>query len=613
MTTAEHKPSTTIHDYGRAESHSPWPRVGYALVFVVVPLMLLALVLPPVRGKAADQKQDWVLGLAIGTAIASGVAYFVPSPLFPRRHGTLPLIVFGTAMLLIANILWNRSFLDYTRRPESPRNEVFRRAMRNFHAPVYGRYDNAIARSKDAAPPYSYRTLPWVMVASGVALGWFAWARRRPLERRWDAASFAILCGFTLAMIALFALCEPPRLPGQWAPQRFTLQLSGYSEFASDVPAFTGVRDTLATYVEKMPRLNWYGQHYPPGNLILLTIEKQLGVPGLTKAIVCLLTALTAVPLYLLAKELELDDIATTVTLLLFSITHGVLIYATLNTTSMVMFPGTMCLWLLVRALRRGDAAAMMLLGVFYTLYLFFSFSASILGVLMALTTLLGWWSGAFRLRNILLTGAVSLACLFATVFLLYLTTRFNLIACFITAVRGHQTQQGNEGFDSAMRWWLRSTGNIIAYALSIVPLSILAVAAVWRAWFAQPRTDAPQRDAALADETPADPHPAGPLDYARPATTRRWVALTPPGEERALTRALFTATVATVLVAGFSGLFYVETERIWIFLTPPFALAAGYELTRRAQREGPGLIYVVLFLVVAISCTQEFFFQHYR
>ncbi|MEA2735926.1 MAG: hypothetical protein QOE14_2377, partial [Humisphaera sp.] len=79
------------------------------------------------------------------------------------------------------------------------------------------------------------------------------------------------------------------------------------------------------------------------------------------------------------------------------------------------------------------------------------------------------------------------------------------------------------------------------------------------------------------------------------------------------LRRAFFTATLVTVLIAGFSGLFYVETERIWIFLTPAFALAAGFELRRRSTDEGRGVIYLALFLVLAISCTQEFFFQHYR
>jgi hypothetical protein len=569
MTATEHERSPTI-SYGRAEAPSPWPRVGVGLVVVLVPLMLLALLLPPLKGKGADRKQDWVLGLAIATAIASGVAYFVPTPLFPRKQSTLPLIVFGTAMLLIANVMWNRSFLHYTSHHTYVR-EVFRRAMRNFHAPVYGRYDNAIARSKEAAPPYSYATVPWVIVSSLVALGWFYWARRRPLEKRWDRGSFLILMAFQLALMFFFALCEPPSKPGR-APMRLTLQLSGYSEFASDIPSFTGVADTLRNYVGKMPSLNWYGQHYPPGNLILLTIEDQLGIPGMTKTIVCLLTVLTAWPLYRLAKELELDDVAASVTVLLFAMTTGVLIYATINTTSLVLFPATMCSWMLVRALKTGSMAAAALLGLCFTFYLFFSFSASILGVLMALTTVIGWWLGAFNVRNVIITGAVSLACVFACVALIYVTTRFNLIACFITAVRGHQAQQGNEGFDDLQRWWLRSTGNIIAYLLSIVPLCILAASAVAVWGFAKPQADG-QR----------------------------------------IARSFFIATLLTVLVAGFSGLFYVETERIWIFLTPAFALAAGYELRRRAEVEGRGIIYVVLFLVIAISCTQEFFFQHYR
>ena len=60
--------------------------------------------------------------------------------------------------------------------------------------------------------------------------------------------------------------------------------------------------------------------------------------------------------------------------------------------------------------------------------------------------------------------------------------------------------------------------------------------------------------------------------------------------------RSFFIATVATVLIAGFSGLFYVETERIWIFLTPAFALAAGYEAAPprgagRARTRLPGAV----------------------
>jgi hypothetical protein len=140
----------------------------------------------------------------------------------------------------------------------------------------------------------------------------------------------------------------------------------------------------------------------------------------------------------------------------------------------------------------------------------------------------------------------------------------FNLVACFFAAVHGHQTQQGNEGFDDAQRWMLRSTGNLIAYLVSIIPLSVLAIASA---------------------------------KSAKPQAA--W--------------ALVTALLITVAIAGFSGLFYIETERIWIFLTPAFALAAGWELSRRAQREGADLLTTVLLLTLLISCSQEWLFMHYR
>src|SRR3954471_2109114 len=101
MTTIEHERLKTQED-APSPPRALGQRVGIAIVIALVPLMLLILVLPPLKGKGADKKQDWALGLAIATAIASGVLYVVPTPLFPRKHSTLPLIVFGTTILLIA-------------------------------------------------------------------------------------------------------------------------------------------------------------------------------------------------------------------------------------------------------------------------------------------------------------------------------------------------------------------------------------------------------------------------------------------------------------------------------------------------------------------------------
>lgn len=541
------------------EPRPPLPqriRIGAAVVLCLVPLLLLALPLPPTSGKWAVQKTNWVLGAAIVTAVAAGAA------LVRNRRDTLALILLGTSILVMANWGWNTAFRQYYSN-HSYKREVFRKAMRNFYAPLYGKYDNALARRDPRTGRYSLATLPFAIGSLVIAAVWYGWARQRPLDRRWGTRSFAVLFSLQLLLIIFFALCEP------W-PKRLSLNISGYLEFKKDLPAFNGISDLLRNYVAKMPSLQWYGQHYPPGNLLLLAIERDLGIPGLTKSIVCLLTIFSALPLYGLARELSLDSIAASAAILLFAASTGVLVYCTINTTSLVLFPATTCLWMLLRGLRSGSVPAGMLLGLSFAVYLFFSFSASIVGILMAITTALALWRGRVTLTNVFRTGVSSLACLFAVIALLYMTTRFNLIACFITAVTGHQAQQGNEGFDDPARYLLRSTGNILAYLISVAPLAVLGVSAAWVGW----RNKAPQVGGVGA---------------------------------------LSLATLLTVLIAGFSGLFYVETERIWIFLTPCLALAAGAELSRRSAAEGQRVIYLVFLLILLISCSQEILFMHYR
>jgi hypothetical protein len=523
--------------------------VGVALAVIIVPLLLLALPLPPNSTWWWNHKKNVVAPVALAVALASLLTYLRPTPLFPRPRATLPLIVLGTSLLLLFATAWNTAFRRYAGSHDY-NVEVFRSVMRNPWSPIYGQYDNALARP---------RTLPFALLAVAVAAAWYAWVRKRPLDWRWDARSLLSLLALQLALIIAFALCEPRPI----GPAGYNLFRAGLAAFPSDAT----VGDILRDYVATMPTLDRYGQHYPPGNLTLLALERNLGMHGFAKAIVVLLMILSAVPLHRLARELQLDDVAVTATLLLYTATSGVLIFCTINTTSLLLFPATLCLWMLVRALKTGSLTAAVLLGLSFSVYVFFSFSATILGVLMALTAALGWRRGAFSARNVIRTGIVAVACVAACFGLLYLATRFSVIACFVAAVRGHEAQQGNRGFDDVERYLLRSTGNILAYALGAVPLSILALTATRGA------------------ESQAD----------------------------ARARPLILATPLTILIAGFSGLFYLETERIWIFLTPPLALAAGVELSRRARCEGAHVVLAVFLLVLVLSCAQEFFLTHYR
>ena len=62
-------------------------------MLVLIPLLLLALPLPPTKGKWAVHKKDWVFAGAVAIGALSLAAYLLPTPLFPRRKSTLPLLL----------------------------------------------------------------------------------------------------------------------------------------------------------------------------------------------------------------------------------------------------------------------------------------------------------------------------------------------------------------------------------------------------------------------------------------------------------------------------------------------------------------------------------------
>src|SRR5204863_8822069 len=123
---------------------------------------------------------------------------------------------------------------------------------------------------------------------------------------------WAILLVLHLALILSFGASESRE-------RALSSDFQGYHQFRLDMPAFPGgALDTLRHYRERMHELHWYGQHYPPGNLILLQIEDASGIANLTKWLVILLTIASTIPLYAPARELNLDREAVSCTLLLY-------------------------------------------------------------------------------------------------------------------------------------------------------------------------------------------------------------------------------------------------------------------------------------------------------
>ena len=446
---------------------------GCALGLIIPPLLVLW---PATIDNPAEQGR--LFWAAVLVFVAAVILYFVGTPLFVAKRSVIPLIVAGVAAVMVLQVVWNERFRELAGVQYRSRHEIFRPAFRTFYAPTYGR---SIAEKGGAD------MTRWSFACSAAALAvlWSCWAvaaaTARSLRTRWRWRSWAVLLGFQCLLILAFAASERPKGGGEEG--RFmSTRVGSYGTFRQDLASFKDVPDVLRTYTPKMPWLRWLGQHYPPGILILLRIEEVLGVPNLTKWLAVLMLVVATVPVHGLSLELGLDEAAAKAAALLFASTSGVLIYATVHATAMLVLPAGVCLWMLARALRTGRLWPGFVLGLAFDSYLFFSCSVSVLGLLMAIMVLAGLRNGSFVLRDVLKTVAVAGGTTVGLYAGVWLVSGFNMAACFAAAIEGHHRQQGGSQFTSPIAWMFRSTGNLIAYAVSVPMLLTLACGAAWSA-----------------------------------------------------------------------------------------------------------------------------------
>ena len=523
-----------------------------ALATLALPLLLL-------RGEPRAPASAWLawLGLAVG---AAGLwAWRRGGRWVGGRGSTSAALLAGAGLTVGAAAVWNRLYWGLLE-VQSLNREVFRRAMRTGFAPLYGQ----------PAPEAPWRALAPTALVVALAAAW-AW-RRTPA--RWGWRDWAALLVLQAGLIVAFAASEPALSPDTGRPtgaSRLTARAPGYGLFDADARAFASAPEMLRTYVERMPTLGWFGQHYPPGNLLLARLDDATGRrASLAFTVACVVAATPLV--WLLAASCGAGTLGRNAAAGLFALSTGVLVYPTLSPTAAVVLPAAACCWLAVRSVagapdRRAVAAAAAL-GATWAAFSFFSYSAAVFGLLLAAAVVVGTYEGVIDARRA--AASVALAALTATGLfaLAYLLTGFDALASLRLAVRLHHGQQMDGAFDSPARYLIRSTGNLLAYATSALPLTGLAGAAAWVA----------ARDGC-----------------------------------RSVADVLAKAVAVALLATAFSGSFFLETERIWLFLTPALASVAGAWVGRRAGVEAPGVGPFAVVLGLALAAASEVAFMHYR
>jgi len=136
---------------------------------------------------------------------------------------------------------------------------------------------------------------------------------------------------------------------------------------------------------------------------------------------------------------------------------------------------------------------------------------------------------------------------------------------CFTISVENNRNLMTANPFDDAARYFLRSSGNLIAFF--ILPN---ITAAILTAWFIKE------------------------LRHTR----------------NELMRCYAQSFFLTVLIFSFSGLYFLETERIWLFLTPSFAILASFWLKTLPLAYKAKIEQTMMVITILISFAIELSFR---
>jgi hypothetical protein len=313
----------------------------------------------------------------------------------------------------------------------------------------------------------------------------------------------------------------------------FSVLYGGIAE-GPNLERFQSLLDVWANWNEQLNSLQGRAGHYPPGVMLVAMLERRFEWPGLLGYTSILLTVL-CVPLIVL--QCRLAGLSRTVTQAALALQiggAGMLVFPRVDFSPIAAFLTILSVLGVTLAMQRKARYAICS-GIALALGALLTFSVAISGLILVLFVLVMVALRAISVRK----AAAILAGLSAGavgVWLgIYLLFEFNILQCLVLSIRNNGAAMTPTPFDMLSRYGLRSTGNLFAYLSSLGPVTGLLAA----------------------------------------------VGLAKSSRQNPLVLALAIATLGALLFASFSTLFFLETERIWVFFTPLMAIVAAFGLAK--------------------------------
>lgn len=303
----------------------------------------------------------------------------------------------------------------------------------------------------------------------------------------------------------------------------FTALTCHYDTFSEGLSFFPHWANFLSTYTDQMHLLGAHNNHYPPGNLMLLKLNNEL-YPYLVKKAVIFAPILSLLPLIGILKQLGAERKAINRYIAFYISSIALLFFPGTSLTPILVLLASSSLFFLLKAIQSRSILNGVLSGLFFAFYAFFSFSFIFFAFFSAIILLLFL---RFRFLKIgpllisLLSVILSFLIIYSIVFTLF---DFNIYSCLNTAIHNENLQMKSSFFENISRYLIVSSGNLLAYLGFFGPIIIAFIAL----YFSSKKKEKDNR-----------------------------------------IHLIIRSVLITILILSFSNQFFLEIERIWIFLSP--------------------------------------------
>ncbi len=327
-----------------------------------------------------------------------------------------------------------------------------------------------------------------------------------------------------------------------------------YGIISRDLSKLDIQKTILEQWNEKQTQFGVHNNHYPPGFLSLAWLDKYTHFPVFKVSV--LLMTLLAIPLIGILSQRFSKKTIGNFAILLFGSSAAIIYFPQPATDPFLIAPALMGFIFVDKGIRKASMINGVYFGLVISFMIFFNFIAIPFIAFCGLYSLLSIWNKKEDITRLVVFYGTAFIMVGVIYFLINLIWGFDLLECFLGSRINNSRQMNHRGLPYWQLHLIFSTGNLIAFFALIGPPIIGVI-------------------------------------YPGKITLK----------ENPKLLYLFATISSSLLIFAFSGLFFLEVERIWVIFTPFLLILAGKSLEiLEAKEKNLGFLLLLMVLVFTLG-----------